>query len=79
SAGLPVVSSPIDALGAFDESMVRIAFTPDEFVSAVQSSIDSDSVELRLHRIESSRYFDWSYRIAEFDRVIDATLSHRDA
>ncbi len=79
SAGLPVVSSPIDALGAFDESMVRIAFTPDEFVTAVQSSIDSDSVELRLHRIESSRRFDWSYRIAEFDRVIDATLSHRDA
>jgi len=79
SAGLPVVSSPIDALGVFDESMVRIAFTPDEFVSAVQSSIDSDSVELRLHRIESSRHFDWSYRIAEFDRVIDAILSHRDA
>lgn len=79
SAGLPVVSSPIDTLGAFDESMVRIAFTPDEFIAAVRSSIDGDSMELRLHRIESSRRFDWSYRVAEFDRVIDGALHHRDA
>jgi len=59
--------------------MVRIAFTPDEFVTAVRSSMDGDSVKLRLHRIESSRRFDWSYRVAEFDRVIDGALHHRDA
>ncbi len=74
SAGVPVVASPIHALGAFGEDMVRLATTPDEFVSALQDSLTADSLELRRQRIESSRRFDWSYRIAEFDRALDAVL-----
>jgi glycosyltransferase involved in cell wall biosynthesis len=74
SAGLPVVSSPIHALGAFGDEMVRIASTPQEFVSALHDALAADSLELRRHRIESSRRFDWSYRISEFDRALDAAL-----
>jgi glycosyltransferase involved in cell wall biosynthesis len=78
AAGLPVVSSTIHALGSFGEGMVRFASTPQEFVSAVQDTIDADSLELRRYRVESSRRFDWSFRIAEFDRVLD-TLTHHQS
>jgi len=78
AAGLPVVSSTIHALASFGEGMVRLASTPQEFVSAVQDTIDADSLELRRYRIESSRRFDWSFRIAEFDRVLD-TLTHHQS
>jgi glycosyltransferase involved in cell wall biosynthesis len=71
SAGLPVVSSTIHALEAFSEDTVRLASTPQEFVAAVQDSIDRDSLELRRYRVQSSRHFDWSFRIAEFDRILD--------
>jgi glycosyltransferase involved in cell wall biosynthesis len=75
AAGLPVVSSTIHALASFGEGMVRFASTPQEFVSAVQDTIDADSLELRRYRVESSRRFDWSFRITEFDHVLD-TLTH---
>lgn len=78
SAGLPVVSSTIHALGAFAEDMVRLASTPQEFVAAVHDAIDTDSLELRRYRVQSSRRFDWSFRIAEFDRVLD-TLTHHQS
>jgi hypothetical protein len=74
SAGLPVVSSPIHALGVFGDDMVRLASTPQEFVSALHDTLAADSLELRRYRIESSRRFDWSYRIAEFDRALDTAL-----
>lgn len=78
AAGLPVVSSTIHALGAFDESMVRLATTPEEFISAVQKTVDADSLELRRYRVQSSQRFDWSFRIAEFDRVLD-TLTRQES
>ncbi len=74
SAGLPVVSSPIQALGVFGDDMVRLASTPQEFVSALIEALAEDSLERRRFRIQSSRRFDWSHRIMEFDRVLDAVL-----
>ena len=76
AAGLPVVSSTIHALGAFGEEMVRLASSPEEFVTAMQDTIDTDSVELRRYRVQSSKRFDWSFRIAEFDRVLDTLTCH---
>jgi hypothetical protein len=73
-----VVSSTIHALGVFGEDMVRLASTPQEFVSAVQEAVDTDSLQLRRYRVQSSRRFDWSFRIAEFDRVLD-TLAHPES
>jgi glycosyltransferase involved in cell wall biosynthesis len=78
AAGLPVVASTIRALGAFGEDTVRLASTPQEFVLAVQDTIDTDSLELRRYRVESSRRFDWSFRIREFDHVLD-TLTHHQS
>jgi len=75
SAGLPVVSSRINALGEFDERMVRIATSQDDFVAAIQETIDTDSLSLRHYRTESSRRFDWAFRISEFDHVLDS-LTH---
>jgi glycosyltransferase involved in cell wall biosynthesis len=72
AAGLPVVSSTIHALGTFGEDMVRLASTPQEYVDAVQDTIDNDSLQLRRYRVQSSRRFDWSFRIAEFDCILDA-------
>jgi hypothetical protein len=77
SAGLPVVSSTIHALAAFGEDMVRLAATPQEFVSAVQNTLDTDSLELRHYRVESSQRFDWSFRITEFDHVLDTLIHHQ--
>ena len=77
AAGLPVVSSTIHALGAFGNDLVRLASTPQEFISAVQNTIDADSLELRRYRVQSSRRFDWSFRIAEFDRVLDTLIPHQ--
>ncbi|MHB8106502.1 MAG: glycosyltransferase [Candidatus Cryosericum sp.] len=77
SAGLPVVSSRINALRAFGQDMVRLASTPQEFVSAVQDTLDTDSLELRRCRVESSQRFDWSFRITEFDHVLDSLMSHQ--
>ncbi len=77
SAGLPVVSSMIRALGAFGEDMVRLAGTPQQFVSAVQDTLSTDSLELHRFRVQSSRRFDWSFRIAEFDRVLDSLTFHQ--
>jgi glycosyltransferase involved in cell wall biosynthesis len=77
AAGLPVVSSTIHALGAFGDDMVRLAATAQEFVSAVQNTLDTDSLELRRYRVQSSRRFDWSFRIAEFDRVLDTLIHHQ--
>ncbi|HWQ21555.1 MAG TPA: glycosyltransferase [Clostridia bacterium] len=79
AAGLPVVSSSIDALGVFGEDMVRLASTPGEFIAAIRDSFDTDSLDLRRHRVESSRRFDWSFRIAEFDRVLDAMLTQDES
>jgi hypothetical protein len=67
-----VVSSTIHALEAFGEDTVRLASTPQGFVAAVQDTIDGDSLELRRYRVQSSQRFDWSFRIAEFDRILDA-------
>lgn len=72
SAGLPVVASMIQALGAFSEESVMLAATPDEYINAVRSMLTADSLEARKRRIESSKRFDWSYRLAEFDRVLDS-------
>jgi glycosyltransferase involved in cell wall biosynthesis len=77
SAGLPVVSSTIYALRAFGQDMVRLASIPQEFVSAVQNTLDTDSLELRRYRVQSSRRFDWSFRIAEFDCVLDTLIHHQ--
>lgn len=77
SAGLPVVSSTIQALGAFGDDLVRLAPTPREFVSAIRDAIDADSLELRRYRVSSSRRFDWSFRITEFDRVVDTLTCHK--
>lgn len=77
SAGVPVVASPIHALGAFSDDMVRIASTPQGFVSALHDTFAADSLELRRYRIESSRRFDWSYRIEEFDRVLNTVLQQQ--
>jgi hypothetical protein len=67
----------IRALGAFGEDMVRLAGTPQQFVSAVQDTLSTDSLELRRFRVQSSRRFDWSFRIAEFDRVLDSLTFHQ--
>ncbi|MCE5193262.1 MAG: hypothetical protein ABFD13_05005 [Candidatus Cryosericum sp.] len=75
SAGLPVVSSKINALGEFDETMVRVAASGDEFLTAIQETIATDSLRLRHHRIQVSQRFDWAFRISEFDHVLDA-LTH---
>ncbi len=72
SAGLPVVSSRINALGVFNDDTVRMASTVEEFVEAVAQSMAGDSLEARRWRIESSRRFDWSYRLQEFDRALEA-------
>ncbi len=72
SAGLPVVSSRINALGVFGDDMVRMASTAEEFAEAVAQSMTSDSLEVRRWRIESSHRFDWSYRLQEFDRALEA-------
>ncbi|MCX6085915.1 MAG: glycosyltransferase [Caldiserica bacterium] len=78
AAGLPVVSSTIHALGVFGENMVRLASTPQEFVSAVEQAVNTDSLELRRYRVQTSQRFDWRFRITEFDRVLD-TLVHPQA
>ncbi len=72
SAGLPVVASMIQALGAYPDTSVALAGTPDEFVKAARSMLAADSIELRRARIASSQQFDWSYRLAEFDRVLES-------
>lgn len=74
SAGLPVVSSRINALGAYDEEMVRIASSQQDFIAAIQQAITTDSVNLRRHRIEVSKRFDWAFRLNEFDHVLDALV-----
>lgn len=77
AAGLPVVSSTIHALEAFGKDLVRLVSTPEEFVSAVQDTLDTDSLELRRYRVQSSRRFDWSFRITEFDRVLDTLTQYQ--
>ena len=72
AAGKPVVSTPVPAAQRFP-GIVKIASTPEAFVSAIEESLreDASAVDRRLAAVQSHS---WEHRIEQKSRLIHERL-----
>lgn len=71
SAGLPVVSTPVDEVVRFGE-FCRIASDADGFVAAIEESLAADSPGARVRRSEAMRTESWAERVRKVSQLVSA-------
>jgi glycosyltransferase involved in cell wall biosynthesis len=69
SAGLPVVSTDLPEVRGYSES-VRVAHSPDDFVSACEEAIAADDTVMRRRRSETMSGESWESKVAELGRRV---------
>jgi glycosyltransferase involved in cell wall biosynthesis len=69
SAGLPVVSTDLPEVRGYSES-VRVAHSPDDFVSACEEAIAADDAVMRRRRSEAMAGESWESKVAELGRWV---------
>jgi hypothetical protein len=69
SAGLPVVSTDLPEARHYSE-MCRIARSPQEFLTACDQAIATDSSALRRSRSEALAGETWENRVNELGRIV---------
>jgi glycosyltransferase involved in cell wall biosynthesis len=75
AAGKPVVSTPVPSALRLPQ-VVRIADTPDAFLSAVEASLTED-VSAIQRRLDAVRPFSWESRIAQKAEIILHRLAEK--
>lgn len=77
AAGRPVVSTAIrDVVSPYGEKgLVRIAESPEEFVTAIQQALDEDSDKAREMAAEHLRTMSWDATFAAMAELIDGVVS----
>lgn len=76
SAGLPVVSTALPEVQAYDR-LVRIARTPEEFVAACDEAIRTDTPELRRARSEAMSAETWEGKVNAIGQIVMAVQERR--
>lgn len=77
AAGRPVVSTAIrDVVSPYgDKGLVRIAESPEEFVTAIQQSLDEDHDKRRAEAAEFMRGMSWDSTFAAMAELIDGVVT----
>lgn len=71
-AGLtPVVSSPVKDVVENYADIVRLAYSPEEYVSAVRAALSEDNTERARKGLEKAREKTWDAIVAEMERLLD--------
>ena len=70
SAGLPVVSTPLDEALRYAADCA-VAGTPDEFVAAVERALEDDTPDAREARSDAMKAESWERRAGSIRRSID--------
>jgi glycosyltransferase involved in cell wall biosynthesis len=78
ATGKPVVSVPTPEVERF-ASHVRLAATPEAFLSEIEAALREDSPERSAARRESVRHMSWDARVGEVLQVVCAALERRRA
>lgn len=73
ACGKPVVATPLENLKEFSD-VLRFAATPDQWVYAIQASLDDHSEELRLKRIATARENSWDVRVRSIVSLLQERL-----
>jgi glycosyltransferase involved in cell wall biosynthesis len=76
SAGLPVVSTAIPEVRAYDR-WCSVADDAEGFVDAIEATIAADSAELRRERSGAMQTETWEARVAEVARTVDEVAGSR--
>jgi glycosyltransferase involved in cell wall biosynthesis len=74
-AGLkPIVSSPVADVVEHYSRMVRIARSPDEYVSQVRAALTEDNRERLAQGLEAARAHTWDSIVAQMSDLVDQVL-----
>ncbi|MDQ3336300.1 MAG: NAD-dependent epimerase/dehydratase family protein [Myxococcota bacterium] len=76
SAGLPVVSTDVPEVRRYPE-LVQIASTPDEWVTAIERALASNSIEARASRTAAMTTETWAARVATLSHTIDEIVTQK--
>lgn len=81
AAGCPVVSTPIrDVVRPYgDKGLVHIASTPEEFVNAIETSMNEDVDSRRDKAAEFLSTMSWDKTQSEMAKLIDEVIENRAA
>ena len=77
AAGKPIVSTPIAAVGEFDD-LVSVADGPGSFGPAILAAAQTDSDAARRTRVERAVPFSWERRMDQLEDAIEAAARSRD-
>ncbi len=79
AAGLPVVSTPIkDVVRPYGDSrLVHIASTAEEFVEAIQASMDESAAERRVRADEFLATMSWDKTYQAMSALIDDVIAEK--
>jgi len=78
AAGTPVVSSPIPALESF-VPLLRLATTPAEYLTAIESLLEEEPDHLRNERIECAENRTWVARLRDTSKLVIEALEQTKA
>jgi nucleoside-diphosphate-sugar epimerase len=70
SAGLPVVSTDVPEVRRYPE-LVKVAHTPDEWVTALDAALASNSDHARASRTAAMTTETWAARVSQVGKTID--------
>ena len=76
ATGKPVVSVPTPEVERFAPH-VRLARTPDEFLRAVEQSLEDDDEPARAARMQAVRDMSWDARLTEVLEVVCSGLARK--
>jgi UDP-galactopyranose mutase len=79
-AGLkPVVSSPVKDVVENYAEIVRLAYSPEEYVTAVRAALSEDHSDRARRGLEKAREKTWDAIVAEMTRLVDAAEARTHA
>jgi glycosyltransferase involved in cell wall biosynthesis len=76
ATGKPVVSVPTMEVQRFTEH-VRLATTPEAFLTEIEAALREESAEKKAARMEAVRAMSWDARVTEVLKVVDRALARR--
>jgi hypothetical protein len=76
SAGLSIVTTDLPEMRGFPD-LCRVAHNPQEFESAVQQALVSDSPSSRLQRSESMRGQTWDRKVRELGNIVMRVMTRK--
>jgi nucleoside-diphosphate-sugar epimerase/glycosyltransferase involved in cell wall biosynthesis len=78
SAGLPVVSTDVPEVRRYP-ALVQIASTPDQWVTAIERALASNSTSARAARTAAMTTETWAARVARLLQTIDEIVTQKTA